>query len=278
MRAWRAADRYDSGRPLRPWLFAILRNVITDAQRARSARATPRGWRRPGRVGPGARGGSDEIDGVLDQCVLHEALLRIRDDQRTVLVETYYRGRSYADVAAELGIPEPTARTRAFYGLRALEAGPRGDGVGRVNHDCDVRPEDAGPYLLGQLDPGARGAGARAGRALPGVHPAVRGPFGGGDRPGDGHAAAGRARRACRDRPTGRWPRCWPSCVDTGAVAGCEWRRWRQQPWSWLPASGSALGCSPSNQPASCCRGRRVRRVEAQPGGRDVGDGASGSR
>lgn len=25
--------------------------------------------------------------------------------------------------------------------------------MGWVNHDCDVRPEDAGPYLLGQLDP-----------------------------------------------------------------------------------------------------------------------------
>lgn len=120
VRAWRAADRYDSGRPLRPWLFAILRNVITDAQRARSARARTAG--EVVQIGSDpARAAADEIDGVLDQCVLHEALLRIRDDQRTVLVETYYRGRSYADVAAELGIPEPTARTRAFYGLKALK-------------------------------------------------------------------------------------------------------------------------------------------------------------
>jgi RNA polymerase sigma-70 factor (ECF subfamily) len=37
-----------------------------------------------------------------------------------VLVETYYRGRPYADVAAELGIPEGTARSRAFYALKAL--------------------------------------------------------------------------------------------------------------------------------------------------------------
>ncbi len=37
-----------------------------------------------------------------------------------VLVETYYRGRPYAEVASDLGVPEGTARSRAFYGLRAL--------------------------------------------------------------------------------------------------------------------------------------------------------------
>lgn len=37
-----------------------------------------------------------------------------------MLVETFYRGRPYADVAADLGIPEGTARSRAFYSLRAL--------------------------------------------------------------------------------------------------------------------------------------------------------------
>ena len=35
-------------------------------------------------------------------------------------METCCRGRPYAEVARELGIPEGTARSRAFYGLRAL--------------------------------------------------------------------------------------------------------------------------------------------------------------
>jgi len=37
-----------------------------------------------------------------------------------VLVETYYRDRPYAEVAAELGVPEGTVKSRVYYGLRAL--------------------------------------------------------------------------------------------------------------------------------------------------------------
>ncbi len=115
VRAWRAADRYDSERPLRPWLFAILRNVVVDEARARSRRPVPRDSADDGSVDV-----SDTLDRALDAWLVEEALRRIRPDHRTVLVETYYRGRSYADVATELGIPEGTARSRAFYGLRAL--------------------------------------------------------------------------------------------------------------------------------------------------------------
>ncbi|MDQ1669953.1 MAG: polymerase sigma-70 factor, subfamily, partial [Actinomycetota bacterium] len=41
LRAWRAADRYDASRPLRPWLFAILRNVVVDEARSRVQRPVP---------------------------------------------------------------------------------------------------------------------------------------------------------------------------------------------------------------------------------------------
>ena len=122
VRAWRSADRYDASRPLRPWLFAILRNVVVDQTRKRSRRlapdADPDGL--DASVEAGLVSADNEVERVIDQWVLAEALRRIRADQRTVLVETVYRGRSYADVAAELGVPDATARTRAFYGLRAL--------------------------------------------------------------------------------------------------------------------------------------------------------------
>ena len=62
----------------------------------------------------------DPLEQALDGWLVEEALNRIRPEHRVVLVETYYRGRAYSDVAADLGIPEGTARSRAFYGLRAL--------------------------------------------------------------------------------------------------------------------------------------------------------------
>ena len=51
---------------------------------------------------------------------VEEALRRVGADHRRVLVEVYYRGRRYAEVARELGVPEGTVKSRVYYGLRAL--------------------------------------------------------------------------------------------------------------------------------------------------------------
>ena len=45
---------------------------------------------------------------------------RIGEQHRQVLIETYYRGRPYAEVAEEIGVPEGTVKSRVYYGLRAL--------------------------------------------------------------------------------------------------------------------------------------------------------------
>ena len=65
---------------------------------------------------------ASEAERLLDGWVVHEALQRISAEQRTVLLRTFYGGERYGDVAQDLHIPEATARTRAFYGLRALRA------------------------------------------------------------------------------------------------------------------------------------------------------------
>ena len=119
LRAWRAASRYDPARPLRPWLFAILRNVVVDEARSRRRRDVPVDWEGDA-VRPDDGDGSDTLSGVLDGWLVEEALRRLSPDHRAVLVDTFYRGRSYAEVAADLGIPEGTARSRAFYALRSL--------------------------------------------------------------------------------------------------------------------------------------------------------------
>jgi RNA polymerase sigma-70 factor (ECF subfamily) len=51
---------------------------------------------------------------------VEEALRKLRPDHRDVLIETYYRARPYAEVAADLGIPVGTVKSRVFYALRAL--------------------------------------------------------------------------------------------------------------------------------------------------------------
>ena len=113
LRAWRAGARFDPQiGSLRTWLFAILRNVVIDLGRARSSRP------------PVAEGGIEPAVEPFEEALLswqvEEAMRRIGDQHRRVLVETYYRGRPYAEVAAELGIPEGTVKSRVYYGLRAL--------------------------------------------------------------------------------------------------------------------------------------------------------------
>jgi RNA polymerase sigma-70 factor (ECF subfamily) len=112
-RAWRAGERFDPEiGSLRTWLFAILRNVVIDLGRARSVRP---------RVGEGGIEPSVEpLEQALLSWQVEEAMRRIGDDHRQVLVETYYRARPYAEVAEELGVPEGTVKSRVYYGLRAL--------------------------------------------------------------------------------------------------------------------------------------------------------------
>ncbi len=113
LRAWRAADRFDPELgSLRTWLFAILRNVIIDLGRARATRPTT--------LGALPESGHEPFEEILLSWQVEEALRRIGEQHRRVLVETYLRGRPYAEVADELGVPEGTIKSRVYYGLRAL--------------------------------------------------------------------------------------------------------------------------------------------------------------
>ena len=113
LRAWRAGDRFDPQiGSLRTWLFAILRNVVIDLGRARASR--------PGVAEGGIEPSVEPFDEALLSWQVEEALRRIGDQHRRVLIETYYRGRPYAELAEELGVPEGTVKSRVYYGLRAL--------------------------------------------------------------------------------------------------------------------------------------------------------------
>lgn len=113
VRAWRAGSRFDPQiGSLRTWLFAILRNVVIDSGRARAARKE---------VAVEAPEASDEpLERALVAWQVEEALRRIGEAHRRVIVETHLMGRPYAELAEELGVPEGTIKSRVYYGLRAL--------------------------------------------------------------------------------------------------------------------------------------------------------------
>lgn len=131
VRAWRASDRYDPARASqRTWLFAILRNVVIDQVRARRSRPPVASDGDEAERTPDVT--EDAIDHVLTGWQVEAALGAVAEEQRRALVEVHWLGRPYADVAADLGVPEGTVKSRVYYGLRAmrtaLEAGGWRDG------------------------------------------------------------------------------------------------------------------------------------------------------
>ncbi len=120
MRAWRAADRFDDRiGSLRTWLFAILRNTIIDLARADAVRPL-RAVRGDGASELGQPVDAGELDRALLAWQVEEALGRLSEDHRRVLVEVHLNGRPLGDVAAELGVPVGTVKSRGYYALRAL--------------------------------------------------------------------------------------------------------------------------------------------------------------
>lgn len=116
LRAWRHLPRLvDDGRPLRPWLRRVLRHVLIDAGRtARAHRETLHD------IVPV----EGEVDGgyecLLDRGLLDVVLRDLSPAHREVLVETYYRDAPAERVAARLGVPPGTVRSRLYYALRAV--------------------------------------------------------------------------------------------------------------------------------------------------------------
>ena len=121
LRAWRAADRFDPElASLRVWLFAIARNAMLDHARAAKVRPWQAELIDPPQAEEACVTIEDPSERLVHSWVIEEALRRLSEDHRTAIVETHLRERPHPEVAAELGIPLGTLRSRLFYGLKAL--------------------------------------------------------------------------------------------------------------------------------------------------------------
>ena len=117
LRAWRNPDKVDpsKGSP-RGWLFTVARNVLTDQWRAEQSRPTEVNDDRALQD----RSVDDDVDRLVETWTVEHALGRLSHEHRTVLVEIHIRGRSVAETARLLGIPEGTVKSRTFHASRAM--------------------------------------------------------------------------------------------------------------------------------------------------------------
>jgi len=118
VKAWRSREKFDEGRgSLRTWLFAITRNLIIDAVRARNSR--PAAAKSPENRRE-TEAAEDHSEAALRGMLVSEALESLSEDHRFVINEIYYRGRKYSEVAEEIGVPPGTLRSRVYYALKSL--------------------------------------------------------------------------------------------------------------------------------------------------------------
>lgn len=126
VKAWRRPTVLDQSRTsARAWLFTVARNLVIDSRRsARNLHEVATGELPEHEA-------SDRVDERLDSWLIADALGSLSLDHRAVIVHAYYIGRSIAEIAAELEIPEGTVKSRLHYALRALRLALQEKGVVR---------------------------------------------------------------------------------------------------------------------------------------------------
>jgi RNA polymerase sigma-70 factor (ECF subfamily) len=114
----RSRRTYEPGRPVLPWAFAIARHVYLmhrrrTARRLRFEDALAAETRR-------LDSANDALNRLADDDELRRALEEVPADQRRALLLHHVQGRSFAEIAAELGLKVNAAKTRAFRGMKRL--------------------------------------------------------------------------------------------------------------------------------------------------------------
>lgn len=128
----------DSGR-FSTWMYQIALNLCRDHRRKR------RRWGalvleglmdpapgEPALDPPSPSPGADvEVERLERREAVTAALESLPPDQREVLVMKEYEGMKFREIAAILGCPESTVKSRMYYGLRALRSALVRGGFGR---------------------------------------------------------------------------------------------------------------------------------------------------
>ncbi|WP_238355159.1 sigma-70 family RNA polymerase sigma factor [Kribbella sandramycini] len=128
LRAWQLAERIEwQDRPVRMWLFRVARNLVVDQHR-REGRAVP--------VGLDAADfeqarESDPAEEVTDRRLVVDLLARLSPAHREVVARIHLLGHAGEEVAAVLGVPLGTVKSRAHNAVRQIRAElTRGDWAG----------------------------------------------------------------------------------------------------------------------------------------------------
>lgn len=116
LRAWSNPEIVINGKgSVRGWLLTVARHIVIDGARARAARPEE-----VGEVAYQPPTTPDHAEQVVESSYVAEVLDQLPPEHRAVLTRVYLQDDTAKEAAAALGIPEGTAKSRIYYGLRAL--------------------------------------------------------------------------------------------------------------------------------------------------------------
>jgi RNA polymerase sigma-70 factor (ECF subfamily) len=119
---WRAAETYQQARgAARGWLLSVVRNRAIDMLRAREAR--PKVGATLDQIASLAADQSDPAEDALrrvEAVKVREALAALPEEQRHTVELAFFSGLTYPEVAARMGAPLGTVKSRMRLALERL--------------------------------------------------------------------------------------------------------------------------------------------------------------
>lgn len=110
LKAWRAAPRFDTTRPLAPWLYAIVRHCAIDLRRHEQRHKRTSQDTVHGELGTGE---DDAFESAATASAVRAALERLPAKEYSVMRLMYFEGLTQGKIAARLCVPLGTVKTRA---------------------------------------------------------------------------------------------------------------------------------------------------------------------
>jgi len=117
---WKDADRFQGRSRVSTWILGIARHKAISVLRRRRAEPLDDA------VADGIADDSASAEATLQEqetvTVLRQCLKQLSSAHREIVDLVYYHGKSIAEVAEIVGVPEATVKTRMFYARKRLAA------------------------------------------------------------------------------------------------------------------------------------------------------------
>ena len=134
-RAWRTIESLRQAASLRSWLLTIARNEFF--QRMRAGRIETVGLEQAMDGSSGVPRAEDIVERSERDSALRDAVSRLEPDLKEAIALHYFQELSFREVAAVLGVPSGTAKSRIHQALNRLRALLAKEGADHERHGTE---------------------------------------------------------------------------------------------------------------------------------------------